>query len=393
MRYTAGMTKNNTYKLAREVNEARLFAAQQHAQRNQTHGDRPYVCHLDELDEVRDRFGITDHATRIGVFTHDLQEDCDISNEEIQERFGKRVAALTDAVTDEPGRNRKERKAATLEKTNRMGGNVLKTIDRIANFEQCLRDHNPGLAKMYRKEQDAFFAALDNPACHALMQHINALMLNSDAPAGEGAFVPSNTYGMNVSDSKRDRAFVRQLLRGEGDELLLLAKDHVYGRVGPYVVSMTRDHRGKTSVSASFRGSEDNAKVEFARLLPSKIHKWFNPIRLIDRNVGEERDITFQQLLDHNRNDIALTADQCMSLVGSGRVDIGDRIELGDNSRRGIADGLARYLFHHPDCAALVDRTHLQYLSKHMGKSMLGQFDVALPAAPAPDTNPHSLQR
>jgi len=67
--------------------------------------------------------------------------------------FGPDVAGLVDAVTDEPGPNRRARKAATYQKIREAGHLAvrLKLADRIANVEA-----GGSLTDMYRKEHEAF---------------------------------------------------------------------------------------------------------------------------------------------------------------------------------------------------------------------------------------------
>ena len=91
-------------------------------------------------------------------------EDTDIEREDVEVRFGAVVAELVWRVTDEPGRNRKERKAATYPKIAASeAAIVLKLADRIANVESSIR-YKLRLIEMYRKEQAGFEEAL-RPHC------------------------------------------------------------------------------------------------------------------------------------------------------------------------------------------------------------------------------------
>lgn len=142
------------------VTSAKFLATTKHVLDNrQLYGDLlPYTHHLDAVDRVLQRFGWDDAAIRAAAWLHDIVEDTrDKPNEirvrSIKELFGKEVAELVDAVTTEPGPNRKMRNAATYPKIRRAGVRAvcLKLADRIANIE-----YGGDAIEMYRKEHDDF---------------------------------------------------------------------------------------------------------------------------------------------------------------------------------------------------------------------------------------------
>lgn len=139
----------------------------------QKYGDHPYHEHLEEVVQILQRFGahLDNEATApllVAGWLHDTVEDTALTREEVEARFGAVVATLVWRVTDEPGRNRKERKAATYGKLAECEDAViLKLADRIANVESSIREH-PGLLQMYRKEHETFEAAL-RPRCQSEM--------------------------------------------------------------------------------------------------------------------------------------------------------------------------------------------------------------------------------
>jgi len=136
------------------------FASDHH--RHQTYGgDKPYTFHLRAVRDVVYRFmpylpfGLSIEVLILGAWGHDLMEDCGVTLEELSERYGQEVAEIIYFVSDEPGKNRKERKAATLSKTRKSSAAVfLKLCDRISNIEAG------GKTQMYRKEHLEFKAAL-----------------------------------------------------------------------------------------------------------------------------------------------------------------------------------------------------------------------------------------
>jgi len=146
------------------------FAAKAHE--NQKYGKHPYIKHLNHtveifnshlnciVDDYQDYYlaGVVESA----AWLHDILEDTEITYEELIHNFGQAVADLVQAVTDESGKNRKERKAKTLPKVRAYGylAVAVKLCDRIANVEHCVAEKNHGLFKMYKKEHESFKLAL-----------------------------------------------------------------------------------------------------------------------------------------------------------------------------------------------------------------------------------------
>jgi (p)ppGpp synthase/HD superfamily hydrolase len=107
-----------------------------------------------------------DHELAIaGAWLHDVLEDTEVKEEELCAAVGTRVTKLVVSVTDEPGANRRERKAKTYPKTRAAGplAVALKLADRIANVSRCVIDSKAEpspLLKMYREEYVDFWNAL-----------------------------------------------------------------------------------------------------------------------------------------------------------------------------------------------------------------------------------------
>lgn len=143
------------------ITVAQVIATQAHA--GQTYGVLPYTHHLDHVEQVLRRFGYDYLPVLVGAWLHDTLEDTDLEAKVIREIFGNEVHDLVQAVTDEPGPNRKTRKALTYPKIKKAGkaATILKLADRIANVEMC-RDKG-SLIEMYRKEQvDFLYIASDD---------------------------------------------------------------------------------------------------------------------------------------------------------------------------------------------------------------------------------------
>ena len=140
-----------TDKLLRDA----LFVAE-NAHKNQKYDEIfPYIKHIYDVIDVLKRFDFKSNKMLIGAALHDTIEDDGISYNDIKKHFGIDVAEMVFCVTDELGRNWKEKKEKTLPKTmSNPDAIILKLADRIANIE------HGGKIDMYRKEQIDFKGTL-----------------------------------------------------------------------------------------------------------------------------------------------------------------------------------------------------------------------------------------
>lgn len=154
---------------------AKAFAAKAHGE--QKYGDQPYTVHLAAVEQVLIRYGITDEDLRIAAWLHDTVEDTYLTKEEIRAEFGDRVAELVWCVTNEPGKNRRERHLKTYPKIKaNPEALLLKLADRIANIEACY-ETNSNLIGMYRKEAVSFEKALRvEDQYDEMWEHISELL-------------------------------------------------------------------------------------------------------------------------------------------------------------------------------------------------------------------------
>jgi guanosine-3',5'-bis(diphosphate) 3'-pyrophosphohydrolase len=162
--------------------EARSFAVAAHGE--QKYGDHPYSHHLDSVATLVAPYGTEAMAV---AYLHDTVEDTNVTLVEIERRFGSKVATCVALLTDEPGLNRKERKAKTYAKLAAVSGPselalLVKAADRLANVRACVQDRKRSLWEVYRGEHTAFKeAAFRSGACDPLWAELNALL-------SEGAF-------------------------------------------------------------------------------------------------------------------------------------------------------------------------------------------------------------
>ena len=161
--------------------QARKFALAAHGE--QRYGEHPYSYHLDAVAEIAEAYG--EEATVV-AYLHDTVEDTDVTLAEIDSQFGANVAACIALLTDEPGANRKERKAKTYAKLARVTGPselalIVKTADRLANVRACVKDRKSDLWAVYRSEHSSFKQAAYRPAmCDPLWAELDQLLRGPD---------------------------------------------------------------------------------------------------------------------------------------------------------------------------------------------------------------------
>lgn len=130
----------------------------------QMYGELPYLFHISKVFRVLKDFGVKDNDILIASILHDVPEDTNCTIEEIKTVFGDRIADIVNRVTNEEGKNRKERAEKTYPKIREIQESLMvKLADRIANTEESL-DRNPDLFKMYKKEYTSFRLALHTGA-------------------------------------------------------------------------------------------------------------------------------------------------------------------------------------------------------------------------------------
>ncbi|MGE0497796.1 MAG: HD domain-containing protein [Ramlibacter sp.] len=160
--------------------EARSFAVTAHT--DQKYGEHPYSYHLDQVAELAKPYG--EEAVVI-AYLHDIAEDTETTISEIERRFGSRIAQCVLLLSDEPGANRKERKAKTYAKLATVSGPnevalLVKAADRLANVRACVKDRKRSLWQLYQSEQATFRAAAYRPRlCDPLWSELEKLLAES----------------------------------------------------------------------------------------------------------------------------------------------------------------------------------------------------------------------
>jgi (p)ppGpp synthase/HD superfamily hydrolase len=112
---------------------------------------------------------------QVACILHDSLEDTELSYNDIKRAFGIDIAEIVYAVTDELGRNRKEKKEKTYLKIK---GNwkaiAVKICDRIANINHS-KIYNSRLYKMYLAEHKVFCEKLRDDTMLEIMKAWNML--------------------------------------------------------------------------------------------------------------------------------------------------------------------------------------------------------------------------
>ena len=157
------------------LQSAQALAAMAH--NGQKYGEHPYTKHLADVVEVLNRFKVSDENILVAAWLHDSVEDTSTTVNHIKLMFGEKVADLVYRVTNEAGKNRKERHILTYPKIQASDDAIiLKLADRIANTEESINT-KADILQMYVKEYSDFRSKLYKPGLHDTMwRHLDFLM-------------------------------------------------------------------------------------------------------------------------------------------------------------------------------------------------------------------------
>lgn len=143
---------------------ARAFASVMH--HGQRYGTERYDYHLEQVEKTLESFGFHDEYLLAAAWLHDVVEDTPVIFDMVKhgfDKFDERIANIVRAVTNEYGRNRKERHKKTYPKIKaNKDALVVKLADRIANVRASIQSGS-GLFAMYAKEWREFRDTLFDP--------------------------------------------------------------------------------------------------------------------------------------------------------------------------------------------------------------------------------------
>lgn len=140
----------------RRILAAASFAAEKHAQQKRKgENGEPYFNHLLEVAElIAASSPNLDVELMMAAFLHDTVEDTGVALQELEQRFGKDVAALVAEVTDDKSLPKETRKQLQVEHTPEKSSRAqtLKLADKISNLRAIISSPPVGWS-LERKQQ------------------------------------------------------------------------------------------------------------------------------------------------------------------------------------------------------------------------------------------------
>ena len=138
------------------------FAKYRHRAVNQKYNNELYEYHLEMVYNVGKKFIHLipkEHQTNVlcGCWVHDIIEDARETYNDVKMATNEEIAELAYALTNEKGKNRKERGNAKYYEgiRNTPYAAFIKFCDRIANYEYSVKTGSK-MQKMYQKENANF---------------------------------------------------------------------------------------------------------------------------------------------------------------------------------------------------------------------------------------------
>ena len=147
----------------------------------------PYEFHLrmvhqvavQFLPQVTNRLKFASAEIQLACYGHDLIEDCRVSYNDCKRQLGEVVADIIYAVSNEKGKNRKERANEKYYEgiRNTTGAIFVKLCDRIANVQYSKLTKSE-MFEMYKKENKQFVQLLYNDNYLTMFDYLDSLFIN-----------------------------------------------------------------------------------------------------------------------------------------------------------------------------------------------------------------------
>jgi len=142
------------------------FAIEAHHKTNHLYDGKPYSVHLSmvAMNGLKYIDSVPLQMTEVvlnACWLHDTIEDCRLTYNDINKVAGSMVADIVYAVTNDKGKNRKERAGEKYYEgiRNTPYATYVKLCDRLANA-QYSKDTNSKMLEVYQKENIDFFNGL-----------------------------------------------------------------------------------------------------------------------------------------------------------------------------------------------------------------------------------------
>lgn len=132
-----------------KINDAIKFATDAHSGQFRKLGGLPYILHPLEVMAIAGTL-TKDEDVMCAAALHDTVEDTNVTNDEIKERFGQRVAMLVSYETENKRRElpaeqtwkiRKVESIKHLEESNDIGVKILWLADKLSNVRSFYRSY------------------------------------------------------------------------------------------------------------------------------------------------------------------------------------------------------------------------------------------------------------
>lgn len=160
------------------------FAIEAHSKTNHLYDGKPYSVHLAMVvmyaQKYIDLIPSREHQSNVlsACWLHDTIEDCRLTYNDIKEIAGFDVAEIVYAVTNDKGKNRKERASESYYSGIRSTAwaSFVKLCDRLANVKYS-KDTDSRMYAVYMSEQHNFISSLfpDNSSNKHYASMINEL--------------------------------------------------------------------------------------------------------------------------------------------------------------------------------------------------------------------------
>lgn len=169
-----------------KMTQIRRFAIEAHHQTNHLYNGAPYSLHLAMVVEYAYKYK---HLVSDAVFDeviaacwlHDTIEDCRLTYNDVKAVAGKNTADIVYALTNEKGRNRKERAGSHYYDgiRNTPFATFVKMCDRLANVQYSY-ENDSRMFLMYRDEFGGFIERLnilnESHPCYPMAQELDELL-------------------------------------------------------------------------------------------------------------------------------------------------------------------------------------------------------------------------
>jgi (p)ppGpp synthase/HD superfamily hydrolase len=162
--------------------KARKFAFRSHQSTNHKYDGLPYKVHLRLVIEVAKKYIhlIPEDKRAIvlaACWCHDAIEDCRLTYNDVKEALGVEVADIVYALTNDKGKNRKQRAGENYYKGIRETefATFVKLCDRFANLNYSTLSGSR-MSDMYKKEMPHFINSIYDSKYDVMFEDLNTLV-------------------------------------------------------------------------------------------------------------------------------------------------------------------------------------------------------------------------